>query len=124
MSHRMLSSAATVLLASASLFAAAPAQAAAPQADFPCSVGLQKVDRAATSEITVSVQCQETQTVGARITASGVELASLQQTVQADIRQSVTITVPRVPQVCATLLANGQTTTICVPAAVRLPAPA
>ncbi|WNZ11355.1 hypothetical protein [Streptomyces sp. 11x1] len=120
----MLSSAATVLLASASLFAAAPAQAAAQQSAFPCSVGLQKVDDAATSAITVSVHCQETQTVGVSITANGVELASLQQTVQADVRQAVTVTVPRVPQVCAALLANGQTTTVCVPAAVRLPAPA
>lgn len=124
MSHRMLRSAATVLLASAPLFAAAPAQAAPQQSDFPCSVGLQKVDSAATSEISVSIHCQETRTVGVRITANGVELASLQQTVQADLRQTAALTVAKVPQVCATLLANGQTTTVCVPAAVRLPAPA
>lgn len=120
----MLRSAATVLLASAPLFSAVPAQAAAQQPGFPCAVGLQKVDSAATSTIAVSIRCQEAQAVGVRITANGVELASLQQTVQADVQQTTTITVPRVPQVCATLLANGQTTTVCVPAAVRLPAPA
>lgn len=124
MSHRMLRSAATVLLASAPLFTAVPAQAAAQQEGFPCAVGLQKIDGAATSAITLSIHCQETQTVDVRITANGVELASLQQTVQADARQAATITVPKVPQVCATLLANGQITTVCAPAAVPLPAPA
>jgi hypothetical protein len=120
----MLRSAAVVLLASAPLFAAVPAQAAAQQQAFPCAVGLQKVDGAVTSAITVNIHCQETRTVDVRITASGVELARLQQTVQADVQQTTTLTVPKVPQVCATLLANGQTTTVCVPAAVRLPAPA
>ncbi|MDQ0930678.1 hypothetical protein [Streptomyces turgidiscabies] len=124
MPHRTLRSAATVLLASAPLFAAVPAQAAAQQQDFPCAVGLQKVDSAVASAITVSIYCQETRTVGVRITANGVELASLRRTVQADVQQMITLTVPKVPQVCATLLANGQTSTVCVPVAVRLPAPA
>lgn len=125
MSHRMLRSAATALLASAPLFATAPAQAAAPQPAFPCAVGVQKLENAATTAISVSVHCQETQAVGVRITANGVEVARLQQTVQANVQQTTTITVPKVlQQVCATLLANGQTTTVCVPAAVRLPAPA
>ncbi|MFF9772582.1 hypothetical protein ACF1HJ_02700 [Streptomyces sp. NPDC013978] len=115
---------AVVLLASAPLFAAVPAQAAAQQQDFPCAVGLQKVDSAVTSAITVNIHCQEAQAVGVGITANGVELAKLQQTVQANVQQTVTLTVPKVPQVCATLMANGQTTTVCVPAAVRLPAPA
>ncbi|MDX3454725.1 hypothetical protein PV396_22740 [Streptomyces sp. ME02-8801-2C] len=120
----MLRSAATVLLASAPLFAAAPAQAAAQQQDFPCAVGLQKVDSAATSAITVSIYCHETQTVDVTITANGVELANLRRTVQADVQQVATLTVPKVAQACATLVANGQTGTVCVPAAVRLPAPA
>jgi hypothetical protein len=121
LSHRVLRSVATVLLASASLCAAAPAQAAAQQPDLPCSVGLRKVDDATTSAITVSVQCQQARTVSVRITANGVALASLRQTVQADLRQTVSITVPRVPQVCATLGANDQTLTLCAPAAFRLP---
>jgi hypothetical protein len=120
----MLRSAATVLLASASLCAAAPAQAAAQQPDLPCSVGLQKVGDAATSVITVSVQCQETRTVSVEVTANGIALASLRQTVQADLRQTVTIRVPKVPQVCATLQGNGQAITLCSPAAFRLPASA
>jgi hypothetical protein len=101
-----------------------PAQAAAQQPDLPCSAGLQKVDDAATSAITVGVRCQETQTVSVEITANGVALASLRQTVQADLPQTVTIRVSKVPQVCATLQGNGQTITLCAPAAFRLPAPA
>ncbi|UUU22210.1 hypothetical protein [Streptomyces sp. DSM 40750] len=121
----MLRSAAVALLASAPLFAAAPAQAAAQQPDFPCAVGVQKVDTATTSTVSVSIQCRATQAVGVRITANGVEIARLQQTVQADVQQTTTITVPRVlQQVCATLVANGQTTTVCAPAAATLPAPA
>lgn len=120
----MLRSAASVLLASAPLFTAMPAQAAAPQPAFPCAVGVQKVNGAATSEITVSIHCRDAQTVGMRITADGVELASLQQAVRADAPQRVTLTVPKVRQVCATLLAHGQSVTTCAPAAVTLPAPA
>ncbi|MGW0844458.1 hypothetical protein ACWD26_30840 [Streptomyces sp. NPDC002787] len=120
----MLRSAATVLLASAPLFAAAPAQAAALPQQFPCTVVVQKADNAATSTVTVSIQCQERQAVGVTITAGGVELARLQQTVEANVRQSVSLTVPRVPQVCAALRAGGESTTVCTPAAVTLPAPA
>src|SRR5687767_14964351 len=109
----MLRSAAVVLLASAPLFTAAPAQAVAQQPDFPCAVGVQKVDDAANTAISVSIHCQEAQNVGVRITANGVELARLQQTVQADVQQTTTITVPKIlQQVCATLLADGQTTTV------------
>ncbi|WP_307524199.1 hypothetical protein [Streptomyces umbrinus] len=117
----MLRSAATVLLASAPLFAAAPARAAVQQQDFPCAVGVQKADSAVTSAVTVSIRCQETQTVGVTIAAGDVELARLQQTVEANVQQSVTLTVPRVPQVCATLRANGESTTLCTPAAASAP---
>ncbi|MFI5687160.1 hypothetical protein [Streptomyces sp. NPDC051636] len=114
MPHRMLRSAAIALLTSAPLLAAAPAHAA-PQRDFPCAVGLQKVDSTLTSTVTLSVQCGETRTVSVRITAGSTELLSLQETVQANVRQTVTVTVPRVPQVCATLEADEQTTMVCTP---------
>jgi hypothetical protein len=110
----MLRSAATVLLASAPLLAASPAQATS-QGDFPCAVGLQKVDSDLTSTVSLGIQCSERQAVGARISAGGTELLSLQEAVQANVWQTVTVTMPRVPQACASLQANGQTTTVCTP---------
>jgi hypothetical protein len=110
----MLCSAATVLLASASLFAAAPAQAA-PQQTFPCSVGLQKVDSALTTKVTLTVLCDETRTIGVSITVDGTERASLQYTVQANVQQSATVTLPRAPQLCATLQTDGESATLCTP---------
>jgi hypothetical protein len=124
LSHRLLRSAATLLLASAPLLAAAPAQAAARQPELPCEFGVEKIDGTATSTVTLSIDCREKQIVGMRITANGVELASLGQAVEADVQQTVSVTVPRVPQVCITLSAIGQSTTVCTPAAVTLPAPA
>lgn len=124
MSHRLLRSAATLLLASAPLFAAAPAQAAAQQPDLPCEFGVEKIDGTATSTVTLSIECQERQTVGVRITVNGVELARLGQTVEAEVQQTVSVTVPMVPQVCTTLSAIGQSTTVCTPATVPLPGPA
>ncbi|MFI5678178.1 hypothetical protein [Streptomyces cellulosae] len=103
-----------MLLASAPFLVAAPAQAAS-QGDFPCAVGLQKVDSGLTSAVTLSVQCSETQTVAVRITADGTELLSLQEAVQVNVRQTVTVTMPSLPKVCATLQANDRTTTICTP---------
>ncbi|MER8219949.1 hypothetical protein ABTZ58_04990 [Streptomyces sp. NPDC094143] len=114
MPHRMLRSAATALLASAPIVVAAPAQAA-PQHTFPCAVGIQNVSNAVTSTITVSVTCGDTRTVSARITADDAELMSLQQTVQAGVQQSVTVTVPRVQRACATLQTDGASTTLCTP---------
>ncbi|CAL9314944.1 hypothetical protein [Streptomyces sp. SudanB52_2052] len=112
MHHHMLRSAATVLLASAPLFAAAPAQAA-PQQNFPCSLGLQKASNNVTSTVSVSVTCDQTRTVGVRLTAGDTELANVQKTVQAGVQESVTVTVPRVEEVCATLQTGGESATIC-----------
>ncbi|MET8562500.1 hypothetical protein ABZV75_18540 [Streptomyces flaveolus] len=114
MPHRMLRSAAIVLLASAPLTAAAPAQAAS-RAGFPCAVGLQKIDSAQTSTVTLSIQCGEARTAGVRLTAGSAELLNLRETLQAHVRQAVTVTVPRVPQVCAALQADDQTATVCTP---------
>jgi hypothetical protein len=110
----MLRSAATALLASAPIVAAAPAQAA-PQHAFPCAVGIQNVSNAVTSTISVNIACGHTRTVGVRITAGNTELVSLQQTVQAGVQQSVTVTVPRVQQACATLQTDGESATLCTP---------
>ncbi|HZF89968.1 hypothetical protein [Streptomyces sp.] len=114
MPHLMFRSAATALLAFAPVAAAAPAQAAS-QHVFPCAVGVQNVSNATTSTISVSVTCAQTRTVDVRITAGGTELMSLQQTVQAGVQQSVTVTVPRVQQACATLRTDGESTTLCTP---------
>ncbi|MEV5433862.1 hypothetical protein [Streptomyces sp. NPDC052701] len=114
MPHRMFRSAATALLASVPVVAAAPAQAA-PQQGFPCAVGIQNVSNTVTSTISVNVVCGRTRTVDVRITADGTELLSLQQTVQAGARQSVTVTAPRVRQACATLQTDGESTTLCTP---------
>jgi azurin len=107
----MLRSAATVLLASAPLFAAVPAQAAQQQ-DFPCDVDLQKVDDDLTSTVTLALDCDETRTVGAHVVVGGT-VADMQMTVQAGIRQTSTITVNRAPQICATLKTDDETTTVC-----------
>ncbi|MFE9773071.1 hypothetical protein ACFYOV_15600 [Streptomyces sp. NPDC005931] len=117
MLHRKLRSAATVLLASAPLFAAVPAQAAqaAPQQAFPCAVAIQKISNEVTSTITLTVVCDVTRTVTASITVNGAELVSLERTVQAGVSESLTVTTPRVPQVCATLETDGESTTVCTP---------
>jgi hypothetical protein len=110
----MLSSAATVLLASAPLFAAAPAQAA-PQPTFPCSAGFQTVDNGPNTRVILTVLCDKTRTLGVRITADGTEFASLQYPVQANVQQSAAITVPGAPRLCATLQADGARTMFCTP---------
>jgi hypothetical protein len=107
----MLRSAATVLLTSAPFFAAVPAQAAAQQ-DFPCDVDIQKVDDELTSTVTVGIECDVTRTVGASI-AVGNGVTNMRQTVQGGVRQTFTVTVNRVPQVCATLETGDETTTVC-----------
>ncbi len=111
MPHRMIRSAATVLLASAPLFAAVPAQAAAQQ-DFPCDVNVQKVDDELTSKVTFTIACDEARTVVAKIAVGGAVL-NQRQTVQAGVAQSFTVTVNKVPQLCATLETDGKTTTVC-----------
>lgn len=111
MPHRMLRSAVTVLLASAPVFAAAPAQAAAQQG-FPCEADIQKVDNRLTSKVTLTIECPKEQTVGAKIIIGGNE-SSLRQTVPAGVRQNFTFTVNKVPQVCAELEADGESTKIC-----------
>ncbi|MEV0978229.1 hypothetical protein [Streptomyces sp. NPDC049915] len=102
------------LLASAPLVAVVPAQAAARQ-DLPCAVGIQKFDTTVTSTVTVSLYCAEAQTVDVTITAGGTELLSARETVQAKVSQAVSVTVPRVPRVCATVQASGASTTLCTP---------
>ncbi|NGO46574.1 hypothetical protein [Streptomyces ureilyticus] len=111
MPHRMLRSAATVLLASAPLFAPVPAQAAAQQG-FPCDVGIEKEDGLKTSKVTITIACDETRTVSTRI-AVGDSVLKNRQTVQAGVEQSFTATVNKVPQVCATFETDGETTTAC-----------
>lgn len=111
MPHRMLRSAATALLASAPLIAAAPAQAA-PQQPFPCSVGSHAVTNNLTKQFTVSVTCDQTRTVGVRITSGDTELANVEKTVKAGVEESVTVTAPRAP-VCATLKTDGESFQIC-----------
>ncbi|WP_344396370.1 hypothetical protein [Streptomyces vastus] len=108
----MLRSAATVLLASAPLFAAVPAQAAAVQQDFPCDADIEKEDKELTSKVTLTIACDETRTVGTRI-AVGSSVLQNRQTVQGGVEQSFTVTVNRVPQVCATLETDDETTTVC-----------
>ncbi len=114
MPHRMLRPAAVVLLASAPLFAAVPAQATAHQ-NFPCYAALQKISNATTSRVTLTIGCDQTRTLDVRITAGGTELANLQQTVQAGVQRGVTFSVPRVPQVCAVLKTGGMSHTSCTP---------
>ncbi|MFJ4976860.1 hypothetical protein ACIP6X_16185 [Streptomyces coeruleorubidus] len=111
MSHRMLRSAATVLLASAPLLAIAPAQAA-PQG-FPCGVGLQQVTSDGSSTITVGVTCDVARTVGVTISAGDTELANVKKDVKAGVTETVSATVPAVSRVCATLETDGASTTVC-----------
>lgn len=114
MPHPMLRSAAAVMLASASLLVAVPAQASAQQA-FPCSVGVQRFSDAVTSRATVSIWCAETRTVTATITADGVELLTFQQTVQANVQRSVSVNVPRLAKVCAKVTSGSESTDMCAP---------
>lgn len=114
MPHRMLRSAVTVLLTCAPIFAAAPAHAA-PQRTFPCTVAIQKISDTANSRISVSISCPETRTVEVSLSVDGAVLLSWQRTVQAGIQQSVTVTVPKATQACATLQAGTETTTLCTP---------
>lgn len=113
MSHLILRSAAALVLAATPLFAAVPAQAAPQQ--LPCQADIQKVDSELTSTITLTVRCDVDKTVGARITIGETVLVNLQQTVRANVEERLTLTVPRVPRVCATLQADGETTTVCTP---------
>jgi hypothetical protein len=111
MPNRMLRSAATVLLASAPVFAAVPAQAAAQQG-FPCDAGIDKDDSAVTSKVTVTVACDETRTVGVNVKV-GDNNSTTRQTVQAGVPLRFTFTVNKVPTVCATLETDGVSKTIC-----------
>lgn len=111
MPHRMLRSAATALLASAPLIAAAPAQAA-PQQPFPCSIGSHSVTNNVTKQYTVSVTCDQTRTVSVRITSGDTELANVRKTVKAGVEESITVTAPKAP-VCATLKTDGESFQIC-----------
>lgn len=114
MPHRMLRSAAAVMLASASLLVAVPAQASAQQA-FPCSVGIQRFSNTVTSRATVNIWCSEARTVTTTITADGVEIVTFQQNVQANVQQSVSVNVPRLAKVCAKVTSGSENTEICVP---------
>ncbi|WP_338895093.1 hypothetical protein WBG99_04565 [Streptomyces sp. TG1A-60] len=114
MSHLVLRSVATLVLAATPLFAAVPAQAV-PQQQLPCQVGIQKIDGDLTSTVTLTVVCDVDKTVGARITIGETVLLDLQQTVRADVEERLTLTIPRVPRVCATLQADGETMTVCAP---------
>ncbi|QTD98653.1 hypothetical protein [Streptomyces cyanogenus] len=114
MSHRTLRSAVIALLASVPLLAAVPAQAAARQT-FPCAVGIQKLDNTTTSTVTVNIYCAQAQSVAVTITAGGAVLLSAQEAVQANVGQTVTVTAPRVPRVCATLRTGTANTMLCTP---------
>ncbi|MBB6420449.1 hypothetical protein ACIBQ5_00500 [Streptomyces massasporeus] len=107
----MLRSAATALLVSAPLIAAAPAQAA-PQHPFPCSVGSHAATSKLVKKFTVSVTCDQKRTVSIRITSGDTELANVKKTVKAGVEESVTVTAPRAP-VCATLKTDGESFKIC-----------
>ncbi|MEV5436085.1 hypothetical protein AB0K80_08645 [Streptomyces sp. NPDC052682] len=107
----MLRSAATALLVSAPLIAAAPAQAA-PQQQFPCRVGTHTVTSNMTKQFSVSVACDAQRTVSFRITAGDTELLNVQKTVKEGAEESVTVTAPRVP-VCATLKTEGESFQVC-----------
>lgn len=114
MSHRIVRSAATLVLAAAPLFAAVPAQAA-PQQQLPCQADIQKTDSDLTSTVTLTVTCDVDKTVGTKITIGDTVLLDLQQTVRANVEERLTVTIPRVPRVCATLQADGETTMVCTP---------
>ncbi len=102
MPHRMLRSAATMLLASAPLVAAAPAQAA-PQQAFPCGFSYNKVSNNMITEVSVGVTCEQEQTVAVRITEGDTVLLSVEKTVEAGIERTFTVTLPGNPKVCTTL---------------------
>ncbi|MGJ5831906.1 hypothetical protein [Streptomyces ossamyceticus] len=114
MSHLMLRSAAALVLAATPLIAAVPAQAA-PQQQFPCQADIQKTDSNLTSTVTLTVTCDVDKTVGARIAIGETVLVDLQQTVRANVEERLTLTIPRVPRVCATLQVDEQTSTVCTP---------
>lgn len=108
----MLRSAATVLLASVPLVAAAPAQAA-PQQDFPCDVSLNTVSNNVITTVSVGVVCDQKRTVGLQIAGGdGTVLASAQRTVEAGVQESFTVTLPRTREICAALQTDGATTQI------------
>ncbi|MEV6183502.1 hypothetical protein [Streptomyces sp. NPDC052015] len=110
MPHRMLRSAATVLLASAPLVAAAPAQAA-PQQNFPCHVSLNTVSNNVITTVSVGVICDQKRTVGVQITeGDDTVLASVKKTVEAGVEERFTFTLPRSLEVCAALKTDGATT--------------
>lgn len=112
MPHRMLRSAATVLLASAPLVAAAPAQAA-PQQNFPCGVSLNTVSSKAITAVSIGVTCNQDRTVSVHIAdGDGTVLASVEKTVEAGVEETFTVTLPRTPEVCATLETDGASTQI------------
>jgi hypothetical protein len=114
MSHLILRSAAALVLAATPLLAAAPAQAA-PQRQLPCQADIQKTDSDLTSTVTLTVTCDVDKTLGARITVGETVLVNLQHTVRAHVEERLVLTIPRVPRVCATLQADGETTTVCTP---------
>ncbi|MFI6852822.1 hypothetical protein [Streptomyces sp. NPDC050416] len=108
----MLRSAATVLLASAPIVAAAPAQAAAQQ-DFPCGVNLSTVSSKLTTAVSVGVTCDQERTVSVHITdGDGSMRLSAQKTVKAGVEGTFTATLPRTTGVCATLETDGASTQI------------
>jgi hypothetical protein len=108
----MLRSAATALLAAAPLWTAAPAEAAG-QSSFPCDVGIRKTSNSETSAINVSATCAKARTVGVRISAGDTELANVDVAVKAGVQRTVSVTVPKVEEVCATLQTGGKAITVC-----------
>ncbi|MEU0244595.1 hypothetical protein ABZ192_09705 [Streptomyces sp. NPDC006235] len=112
MPHRMLRSAATVLLASGPIVAAAPAQAAAQQ-DFPCGVSLSTVSSKVITAVRIGVTCDQERTVSVHITdGDGGVSVSAQKTVEAGVEGTFTATLPRTTGVCATLKTDGASTQI------------
>ncbi|MFE1753640.1 hypothetical protein [Streptomyces anandii] len=114
MPHRTLRPAIAALLLCAPLLAAAPASAAG-QRSFPCLVALQKISSAQTSTVTLTVQCAQSRTVEVSIAADDKELARRTLALQAGVEQRVSLSLPRISRVCATLRTDGDTSVVCTP---------
>ncbi len=67
------------------------------------------------NSVTGTVDCRETKTVGIVIEINGEILSTRRQTIEAGVSHSVTVRLPRIPEVCITLEVDGETGRICLP---------